>query len=135
MLKKTITYEDFNGEERTEDFYFNLTKAELMEMNLTTEGGLDKLIEKIVNTKDVPQIIKIFKEIVLKAYGEKSGDGKRFIKSEEISTAFAQTNAYSDLFMSLATNDEEAVKFINGIVPPDIAEETKKQETKPAIEG
>jgi len=126
MLKKTMTYEDFNGEERTEDFYFNLTKAELMEMNLTTEGGLDKLIEKIVNTKDIPQIVKIFKKIVLKAYGVKSDDGKRFIKSKELTDEFTQTNAYSDLFTALATDDEEAAKFINAIVPADISNEMNK---------
>ncbi len=122
MLKKTITYKDFNGESITEDFYFNLTQAELMEMNLTTEGGLDKLIEKIVNTKDVPQIVKIFKEIVLRSYGVKSDDGKRFIKSDELRDQFAQTNAYSDLFVSLATDENAASQFINGIVPAEVAE-------------
>lgn len=121
MLKKTITYKDFNGESITEDFYFNLTQAELMEMNLTTEGGLDKLIEKIVNTKDVPQIVKIFKEIVLRSYGVKSDDGKRFIKSDELRDQFAQTNAYSDLFVSLATDENAASQFINGIVPAEVA--------------
>lgn len=128
MLKKTITYEDFNGETRTEDFYFNLTKAELMEMNLTTYGGLDKVIEKIINTQDTPKIVEMFKDIVLKAYGEKSDDGKRFVKSKELSEAFSQTNAYSDLFMSLATDADEASAFINGVVPKDLAEEMAKQE-------
>ena len=80
MLKKTITYTDYNGVERKEDFYFNLTKAELMEMEMSTEGGLAERIQKVVDTKDVPSIIKIFKDLVLKAYGEKSADGKRFIK-------------------------------------------------------
>ena len=95
MLKKTITYTDYNGVERKEDFYFNLTKAELMEMEMSTEGGLAERIQKVVDTKDVPSIIKIFKDLVLKAYGEKSADGKRFIKSKELSEAFAQTEAYS----------------------------------------
>ena len=117
MLKKTITYTDYNGNERTEDFYFNLTKAEIMEMQLSTNGGLDSMIKKIVDSKDAPSIIKIFKELILKAYGEKSDDGKRFMKSEEISDAFSQTEAYSQLFMELATDADAATKFVNGIVP------------------
>ena len=117
MLKKTITYNDYNGTERTEDFYFNLTKAEIMEMEMSTSGGLAEMITKIVATKDAPAIIKIFKELILKAYGEKSPDGKRFIKSEEISIAFSQTEAYSQLFMELATDADAASTFVNGIVP------------------
>lgn len=117
MLKKTITYTDYNDVERTEDFYFNLTKAELMEMEMGAAGGLSGMIEKIVSAKDAPAIIKVFKELVLKAYGEKSADGKRFIKSKEISDAFAQTEAYSQLFMELATDADAASKFVNGIAP------------------
>lgn len=117
MLKKTIKYTDYNGVERTEDFYFNLSKAELMEMEMSTTGGLTEMINKVVATQDTPAIIKIFKDLVLKAYGEKSADGKRFIKSDEIATAFSQTEAYSILFMELATNADEAAKFVNGIVP------------------
>lgn len=117
MLKKTITYTNYNGVECTEDFYFNLTKAEIMEMELSTSGGLAEMIQKIVAAQDAPAIIKIFKELVLKAYGEKSPDGKRFIKSEEISKAFSQTEAYSILFMELATDADAASAFVNGIVP------------------
>ena len=117
MLKKTITYTDYNKVERTEDFYFNLTKAELMEMEMGAVGGLSGMIEKIVSAKDAPAIIKVFKELVLKAYGEKSADGKRFIKSKEISDAFSQTEAYSQLFMELATDADAASKFVNGIAP------------------
>ena len=117
MLKKTITYTDYNDVERTEDFYFNLTKAELMEMAMGAVGGLSGMIEKIVSAKDAPAIIKVFKELVLKAYGEKSADGKRFIKSKEISDAFSQTEAYSQLFMELATDADAASKFVNGIAP------------------
>lgn len=117
MLKKTVTYTDYNGSERTEDFYFNLTKAEIMEMELSTSGGLAEMIQRIVKAQDAPAIIKIFKELVLKAYGEKSPDGKRFIKSEEISTAFSQTEAYSQIFMELATDSDAAAAFVNGIVP------------------
>lgn len=117
MLKKTITYTDYNEIIHTETYYFNLSKAECMEMEMSTSGGLTEMINKIIETQDVPAIIKIFKDLILKAYGVKSPDGKRFIKSEELSTAFAQTEAYSVLFMELATNAEEAAAFVNGIMP------------------
>lgn len=117
MLKKTITYTDYNGNERKEDFYFNLSKAEIMEMELSTTGGLSEMIQRVVAAQDGPAIIKIFKDLVLKAYGVKSPDGKRFIKSEELSTEFAQTEAYTEIFMSLATDAEAAAEFVNGIVP------------------
>ena len=117
MLKKTIKYEDYNGVERNEDFYFNLSEAEIMEMELSVTGGLTEMINKIVTTQDAPSIIKLFKDLVLKAYGEKSADGKRFIKSDELRTAFSQTEAYSILFMELATNADAAAAFVNGIVP------------------
>lgn len=120
MLKEKITYTDYNGNERTEEFMFNLTKAEIMEMELSTAGGLAETITKIVNTQDVPAIIKIFKDLILKAYGEKSADGKRFIKSEELSVAFSQTEAYSELFMKLAQDADYAAKFVNGIVPDEM---------------
>jgi hypothetical protein len=119
MLKKTITYTDYNGNERTEDFYFNLSKAEVVEMEMSANGGLAETINRIVAAQDNASIIKIFKDLILKAYGEKSLDGKRFVKSEEISAAFSQTEAYSILFMELATNADAASKFVNGIVPND----------------
>lgn len=122
MLKKTITYHDYNDVERTEDFYFNLSKAELLEMELGTSGGLAEMIKKIVAAQDAPSIIKVFKDLVLKAYGEKSPDGKRFIKSPELSEAFSQTEAYSQIFMELATNEKKAAEFVNGIVPADMAQ-------------
>ena len=117
MLKKNITYTDYNGNERSEDFYFNLTKSEIMEMEMSTSGGLAEMITNIINSKDIPAIIKIFKEIILKAYGEKSPDGKRFIKNNELSIAFSQTEAYSEMFMELGTNSDAASNFIKGIVP------------------
>ena len=117
MLKKTITYTDYNGVERKEDFYFNLTKAEIMEMEMSTSGGFVEMINRIIAAQDAPSIIRVFKEMVLKAYGEKSPDGKRFIKSKELSEAFAQTEAYSQLFMELATDADAASNFVNGIVP------------------
>lgn len=117
MLKKTITYTDYNDVERTEDFYFNLTKAEILEMEASKVGGLSNIIQIIVNSQDASEIIPLFKEIVLKAYGEKSLDGKRFVKNKEITEGFAQTEAYSQLFMELATDDKAATAFINGIMP------------------
>lgn len=120
MYKKTMTYTDYNGEERTEDFYFNLTKAEITEMELSTEGGLRDKIERITKAKDVPEIIRLFKELILKAFGVKSPDGKRFIKSEQLSEEFSQTEAYSDLFIELATDSGAASEFVNGIMPNDM---------------
>ena len=136
MLKKKITYTDYNGVERTEDFYFNLTKAELTEMELGTVGGFAEMIQKVVAAQDSPTIVKVFKDLVLKAYGEKSPDGKRFIKSDEIATAFSQTEAYSQIFMELATDAEAASKFVNGIIPSDMAAEVEKQQkNNPALQS
>lgn len=117
MLKKTITYTDYNGVERTEDFYFNLSKAEVLEMEASKVGGFSNIIQTIINTQEISSIIPIFKEIVLKAYGEKSLDGKRFVKNQEIADGFAQTEAFSQLFMELATDDTAATSFVNGIMP------------------
>ncbi len=129
MLKKTITYKDYNGVERTEDFMFNLTKAEILEMQLTKDGGMDAAIKKIVDAKDAPEIMRVFKDLILKSYGIVSDDGRRFIKSKEISDSFAQTEAFSMLFMELATDTDAASAFVNGIVP---AADTTT-DTKPAI--
>lgn len=130
MLKKTMTYVDYNGTERTEDFYFNLTKAELMEMELGISGGMAEMLQRIVASQDGPEIIRIFKDLVLKAYGVKSPDGKRFIKNNTLREEFEQTEAYSDLFMELATNVDKASAFINGIMPAEIA---KQAEANPAL--
>ena len=123
MIKKTIPYTDYNGNERTEDHYFNLSKAEVMEMEMSTSGGLAEMIQRVVAAQDQPAIIKIFKDLILKSYGVKSPDGKRFIKSAELSTEFSQTEAYSQLFMELATDADAASKFVNGIVPADMAKQ------------
>lgn len=117
MLKKTITYIDYDGVERTEDFFFNLTKAEVAEMELSNTGGMERLIQQIAITQDRKRLIDLFKDIILRSYGEKSSDGRRFIKSKELSEAFSQTEAYSELFMQLATDSEMASAFINGIMP------------------
>ena len=120
MLKKTVSYVDYNGVERTEDFYFNLSKAEVAEMELSVEGGFSKMLEDVVKSKDNVKIVNIFKQMVLKAYGEKSADGRRFVKSEEIAQAFAQTEAYSEIFMELALNSDAAAAFVNGIMPANL---------------
>ena len=120
MLKKTITYVDYNGMERTEDFYFNLSKAEVAEMELSVQGGFSKMLEEIVASKDNVQIVNLFKQMVLKSYGEKSPDGRRFIKSDEIAQAFAQTEAYSEIFMELALDEKKAADFVNGIMPANL---------------
>lgn len=120
MLKKTVTYVDYNGVERTEDFYFNLSKAEVTEMELSVEGGFSKMLEEIVKSNDNVRIIELFKEMVLKAYGEKSADGRRFVKSKELSEAFSQTEAYSEIFMELAMDEKAAAAFVNGIMPANL---------------
>lgn len=126
MLKKTIKYTDYNGVERTEDFYFNLNKAEIMEMQLTTVGGLDTYLKKIISTQDVPTLMRIFKDLVLKSYGVKSDDGRRFIKNEKLREEFEQTEAYSILYMELSTDADAAAAFVNGIIPADVAKQLPK---------
>ena len=135
MIKKTVTYTDFNGNERTEDFYFNLTQVELAELDLGVSGvsgGLLGLLEKIVREKDQRQIVEYFKKIVLMSYGEKSVDGRRFVKSEEIRNCFAPTEAYSKIFMELAQDADAASAFVNGIMPKEVIEEAKKLANKDA---
>ena len=132
------TYTDFNGTERTEEFRFNLSEAEVTEMELTKEGGMKEFLLRILNSKDQTQMVAVFKQIVLKAYGEKSEDGRRFVKSPEITKAFEETPAYSDLFMKLVTDDEFAAKFINKTLPDmdkfakkiDAAPDNKSNKTK-----
>lgn len=126
MFKKDIEYTDYNGNKRKEAFYFNLSKAELMEMELSTSGGFQQYINRIINAQDTPQLVKLFKELILKSYGEKSDDGKRFIKSDGIRDAFSQTEAYSELFMELATNTEAATEFVNHVIPSDMAEKVEE---------
>ena len=127
MLKKTITYTDYNGNSRTEDFYFNLTKTELMKMEMGTNGGLSEMVKSIIAAQDQAALIQIFEDLILKAYGVKSLDGKRFEKSAQLSEAFAQTEAYDQLFMELATDADAGAQFINGIVPAEMAKELPKE--------
>lgn len=117
MLRKTITYTDYDGNNRTEDFYFNLTKAELAEMELSEYGGLANMLKRIIDEKDNKRIVEMFKNIILNSYGEKSQDGRRFIKNEELRDAFSQTEAYSELFMELASDADAATMFVNGVIP------------------
>ena len=130
MLKKTITYKDYNDAERTEDFYFNLSEAEVIEMELSTAGGLAEMIQGIVKAQEGPAIIKIFKDLIVKAYGEKSIDGKSFVKVDEkgnpLWVKFSQTAAYSKLFMELATDADAGAKFVNGIMPAGYANAENK---------
>lgn len=139
MYKKTITYKDYDGVERTEDFFFNLSKAELLEMEMETPGGMKRKLEKIVSEQDLGRLIEAFKDFILRSYGEKSPDGRRFIKSKELTEAFTQTEAYSDLFMLFATDADASAEFLNGIVPADLVDEVEKQRTadlkKPADAG
>jgi hypothetical protein len=120
MLKRDITYENFNGESITETFYFNLTKTELIKLEVDKEGGLQATIQRIIESKDNKSLIEEFQSIILMSYGTKSDDGKRFIKSEELREQFSQTAAYDALFMELATSDDAAAVFIKGVVPKDI---------------
>lgn len=119
MLKKTFTYIDYNGNERTEDHYFNLTKAEALELEMSTSGGFVEMINRIVAAQDAPTIMAAFKDFVRKAYGKKSPDGRRFEKSPEIWADFEQTEAYSMLFIELATDAEKASEFVNAVFPND----------------
>ena len=134
MLKKTISFTDYNDNKREEDFYFNLTKAEIAEMELSTVGGLTQMLRGMIAAQDMPAIVKFVKDLILKSYGKKSPDGKRFIKSPELSEEFMQTEAYSQLFMELSTDANATAAFVNGILPADIraqAEaEMKKEQAK-----
>ena len=119
MLKKTVTYTDYNGVERTESFYFNLTKAEIVEMELGVDGGWTARMQKIIDSKDGPTIMREFKKLIMMSYGEKSEDGKRFVKSKELSENFIQTEAYNKIFMDIVTDSKAAAEFANGILPED----------------
>lgn len=127
MLKKTITYVDYDGVERTEDFWFNLTKAELAILNLSESGGIQKKFEKISQTQDTPAVVKVFQDIVKLAYGEKSPDGRRFIKDPKLFEEFSQTEAYSQLIIEMLSDPQAAADFAAGIIPRDLADEVKKE--------
>lgn len=122
MIKITKTYIDFNGNERKEDFHFHLTEAEVMKMQLSTTGGLAEEIQRLISLQDGPAILAVFEDLVMKAYGVKSADGREFIKNQALRDSFAQTQAYSDIYVELATDADKAAKFINGILPANLAQ-------------
>lgn len=125
MYKRTIKYTDYNGQQREEDFYFNISKAELIEMEANEDGGYDEMIKRIVAAKDGKLIMKEFKGFILKSFGIKSPDGKQFMKSEEISRSFEQSEAYSELFMELCTDANAAAEFVNSVLP--LTDDQRKQ--------
>lgn len=126
MLKKTISYNDFNGNTVSEDFFFHLSKAELVELEMSHEGGLSESLQRIIDAEDNKNIIAEFKNIILTSYGKRSPDGRRFIKSQELRDEFLSTEAYSTLFMELVTDTDAAVEFINGIIPQGMSEEAAR---------
>lgn len=121
MLTKTITYTDYNGNERTEKFYFNLTEAELVEMEYTTSGGMKEMLVKIIEAQDNPSLFKVFKDFILKSYGEKSLDGREFIKVDKdgyrLVDKFMQTEAFSKLMIELVSDAKRAADFVNAVIP------------------
>jgi len=126
MLVKKVKYTDYKGNQREEELYFNLSKAEVAEMELSHQGGLSEKINRIVATQDSKEIIELFKDLIVKSYGVVSDDGRRFIKNDQLREEFVQTEAYSELFMELASDADEAARFVNGIIPQ---VENKKQVT------
>ncbi len=126
MLKRNITYENFDGDTVTDVFYFNLTKTEIIDMQLSYKGGLDAVISKIVKAEDTKSLIEEFQKIVLMSYGERSEDGKYFRKSDAIRSDFKQHAAYDALFMELATDDKAASTFMLGIIPKDMTVDAPK---------
>lgn len=127
MLKKNIEFEDFNGNIRKEDHYFNLTKSEIMKMEMSTKGGMTEMINNIIASQDTPAILKIFEDLVAASYGRKSLDGREFEKSEEIFNKFKSSNAYDKLFMELISDPKKAADFFNGLVPKDLAEKVQEE--------
>lgn len=136
MIKKTIKYTDYDDVERSEDFWFNLSKSELMEMNFSKEGGMEKVLRRIIDTQDMKGLIDVFQDIIMRSYGEKSDDGKRFVKIRDghrLAEDFAQTPAYDELYMELATDDKAAAEFINGLIPKSLAKEVAQKKLE--LEG
>ena len=127
MLKKTINYTDYDGNERTEDFYFNLTKAELTRMFASVDGGLDKYLTRILQAQRAPEIMGNFQKILKESYGVKSDDGRRFMKSDELWKDFLETEAYSVLFMELCTDSKKMSEFIYGIIPADVKKQVEEE--------
>jgi hypothetical protein len=128
MYKITESYVDYDGNERKEDFYFNFTEQEITRMQYTTEGGLAEMIKRIIEAKDTPRLIQIFEDLITKSYGQKSPDGRRFIKTPELTEEFKQTEAFSQIYMRLATDEKAATDFVNNVVPKKMADAVAAQE-------
>lgn len=128
MYKRTITYTDYFGQERKEDVYFNLNRSELTKLQLSTQRGYVNMLQDLIDKNDGPTIMKTFDEIIRMAYGEKSEDGRRFIKSPELSEAFTQTPMYDQLYMELCTDAKAAAEFVNNIIPQDLRDQASKQD-------
>lgn len=127
MYSKTIKYEDYNGNTREETFYFNLSKAEIIDLEWRTPGGLENYFKGIMEKLDGQALADTFKMLIQKSYGVKDPEGRRFIKNKDVLDAFVQTEAYSELYILLATNSDAAAEFVNGIFPKDIVEAAQKQ--------
>ena len=121
MIKKTITYEDFNGGKQTEDVYFHLSKTELIDLEYSFEGGLTEILPELIKDKNIPKILELFKSIILKSYGKRSEDGRTFIKNEEEAQEFLKSPVFDALFMELLSSPETATAFIGGIIPKDLS--------------
>ena len=130
MIKKTIAYTDFNGTERTEDFYFNLTKAELVRMEMGIKGGMTEMLNRMIAAQDEPALVEVFEELIRKSYGVKTPDGRGFVKREEDFEAFKSTEAYSELFMELISSAEASAAFFNGVIPANLAEQVEAEMAK-----
>lgn len=128
MLKKTISYTDYDGNQRTEDFYFNLSKAEITEMELSMEGGMRAYIQRIIAAKSQLELVKLFKDVVLKSYGKKSADGRLFMKNDTIRAELEAHPVYSMIYMDLVTDDAKASAFVNGIMPADMPNQNPAME-------
>lgn len=135
MFKKQLTYEDFDGNERTETFYFNLSEAELAQMELDHPGGFADYVQRIIDAKNQSEIVKEFKYLLSYSYGEKSDDGRHFVKNDKIREDFESTAAYSIMFMELATDDEKAAAFVNGVVPRNLVQKANEEMDRMRLEG
>lgn len=131
MIKKTLTYVDFDGNTRTEDFFFNLSEKELVTLDMSTPGGFEKMVKRIVDAKSQKELIELFEKLIRMSYGVKTPDGKRFIKNQQVLDDFMSTQAYSDLYMELVTDTDKAIEFFNGMLPSN----RRKVETAPAVSG
>lgn len=130
MLIKKITYTDYNGEERTEDFYFSLNKAEILRMDMSKRGGMEEYLKRMIAENDPEKLTIMFEELILSSYGIKSEDGKKFMKSKEISEDFKNTAAYAELFFELASDTNAVTNFLVGMLPADLAAEVSKMDLK-----